>query len=582
MRAGESRRPSRAFRVATVAVGVVALAALPSAVRVIAGDPVIALAWVLFLSATSALRVDTVPSLNVETTLRTPATVASLVVLDPSVAFLVNLVALASVREIRGGANGWMILFNHAHNGLRAYALGLALQAVPGNVTVLTLLAVPLQDALNVVVIAGAAHLLGRSSFTEAARKITMPFPRFAVNKAVIGLLALLIVVLYVGIAPWSLGLLVLPLWLGHAAQESARVASERAAELAARVRELEVVHDLGTAVLSVRDQGEVVGLGRQALREICEEAVSCQPVVALDGSVPEGLQRRVLPGTEAVVGLPPDLDERRAAQVETVCSTIGLALQRLRVEEELRASQQAQARLAEGILAEGTKARSRVALHVHDEVLPFLAAAEIQSENVVTAAELGNPSMTISLAHKVGDAVSDGIKTLREVIEDLRKQTIVPGDLVPFVRQAAEKAQLEHGIRVDLDVDDYAGDLTHPVEILVTETVTNLLCNAVKHARASRIQIRVVTGPELVTAEVRDDGVGFDPDEVGVDRHGIALMRQRAALANGHFFVGSAPGKGTRICLMVPIATATPPPSLGRYTGGEARAELLSGPRRR
>jgi signal transduction histidine kinase len=252
-------------------------------------------------------------------------------------------------------------------------------------------------------------------------------------------------------------------------------------------------------------------------------------------------------------VGLPPGLDGRQTAQVDTLCNTVGLALQRLRMEEELRAAQRAQAELAEGILTEGTRARSRIALHVHDEVLPFLAAAEIQSENVVTAAELGNPEMTVKLAHKVGGAVSDGIKTLREVIEDLRKQTIVPGDLVPFIREAADKVQLEHGIRLHVDVEDYTGGLAHPVEIVVTETVRNLLCNAVKHAQASEIRIRVASGRGVVTAEVRD----------------------AAAIANGHFFVDSAPGRGTRICLMMPTGTTPLPaaPSSRQQEGATAVA---------
>jgi signal transduction histidine kinase len=539
----------------------VALAAglVPSALSAALEQPAVAVLWFLLLSASSVLHVSTLPAVDVETTLKTPASIASLVVLEPSVAFLVNLFALVGIRELRDRPNAWMVLFNHAQTGLGAYAVALALHGRLSGPIAVTLAAVPLLELVNVGFVATAVWLLGRSTFLGGLRDFAQPFPRFTTNNIAIALLALLIVVLYAEVAPWAVALLALPLWLGYAAQRAARAASDRAEELAERVRGLEVVHDLGTALLEAAGEKRVAELGTLALRGVCDGRPPQDVAVVLDGRVPAGLDVRALPGTDAVVGLPPDLDARRAEQVDTVCNTVGLALQRLRVEEELRAAQRAQAELAEGILAEGTKARSRVALHVHDEVLPFLAAAEIQSENVVTAAGLGDLPMTIALAHKVGDAVSDGIATLREVIEDLRKQTIVPGDLVPFVQRAAEKAQLEHGIRVRLDVGEYRGGLSHPVEILLTETVTNLLCNAVKHAHASTIDIRVASGPDLVTAEVRDDGVGFDPDEVGVDRHGIALMRQRAAIAGGHFFLDTAPGRGTRICVLVPGGAPRP-----------------------
>jgi signal transduction histidine kinase len=560
-----ARSPSRVFRLFVLLLAAGAAALLPDSLQAVLEHPVAPLAWLLLISGAAFFTTIVVPSTSIEASVSLPVVTACIVVTDPPVAFLASVLAIVSPREFSSQTNRWMVVFNHLQRGLAIYATALLVHALPFGAVARTLVALLVFDLLNSAFVALAVWLLGRQSLREAVTGALVPFPRFASQYLVTGLLALLVVLLYTEVGPWSVGLLAVPLWLGYAGLRSARVASERADELALRVRELEVVHDLGTALLPLHHREAVAQLGARALREICQGCGPGAVVVALDGAVPAHLRRKPLPGTDAAVGLPADLDERLAAQAETVCNTIGLALQRLVVEEELRASQRAQAELAEGILSEGTAARSRVALYVHDEVLPFLAAAQIQCENVVTAAERGNVPLTTKLALLVRDAVSDGIRTLREVLDDLRQQTIVPGDLVPTIRRAAEKAHLEHGLQVRLDTQHYRGGISHPVEILLTETVTGLLTNVVRHARASMVRVRVANEEGLVVAEVSDDGVGFDPDAVGAGHHGLALVRQRAAIANGRFSVTSAPGLGTTIRLEVPAGTTglTQPPSV-------------------
>lgn len=548
--------PPWPYRIVTLGAGGVVVYLLPEALAAAAQRPVEAIVWLAMASISSLMSVASVPKLDVEASLRTPVSIASVMVLDPLTALLVNLLALVSIRELRPEVSRWKIVYNHVQIGLAAYGAALVLDGRPLGVVAGTLLAVPLFDVANIIALTIHIWLTKQVSLLRAIQYAAMPFPLFATNYVFIGLLALLIVVLYQLVSPWSIVLLAVPLWLGYAALRSAKAASDRADELAERVRELEVLHDLGTALLSSRDPAHVVQLAAPALQEIAGAGKPGDVVLALDGELPEHLDRRPVPGTPALVGLARDVDQERIAEVDTACNSVGLALQRLTVEEELRASQRAEAELAEGILAEGSSARSRVALHVHDDVLPYLAAAAIQAENVITAVGIGNTELTTKLASIVRDAVADGISALREVLDDLQRQTIVPGDLLPSVRRAAEQARVEHGLDVTLDAHEFAGGLSHPVEILLTETVTGLLTNVVRHAEASRVTIRLRTVGSMAVAEVSDDGVGFDPDGVGAGHHGLALMRQRAALAKGEFVVDSRLTGGTTIRLEVPVRT--------------------------
>jgi signal transduction histidine kinase len=73
---------------------------------------------------------------------------------------------------------------------------------------------------------------------------------------------------------------------------------------------------------------------------------------------------------------------------------------------------------------------------------------------------------------------------------------------------------------------------------------------NAVKHARASAVQVALTMAPDLVTAQVRDDGIGGATPGGG---SGLVGLRDRLAAFGGNLAVDSAPGRGTRVEMTVP-----------------------------
>jgi signal transduction histidine kinase len=86
-------------------------------------------------------------------------------------------------------------------------------------------------------------------------------------------------------------------------------------------------------------------------------------------------------------------------------------------------------------------------------------------------------------------------------------------------------------------------------------------LANAVRHAGAETIDVRLVDHDGLLELEVADDGAGFDPDAPALrGRHlGLTSMDERAALLDGTLQVSSQPGAGTTVSLRVPAARHRP-----------------------
>lgn len=79
-------------------------------------------------------------------------------------------------------------------------------------------------------------------------------------------------------------------------------------------------------------------------------------------------------------------------------------------------------------------------------------------------------------------------------------------------------------------------------------------LTNIARHARARRVEIRLRRSESRLLLEVTDDGIGFEP-AARASGSGLASMRRRAARAGGDLVVETAPGRGSRVCLDLPLA---------------------------
>jgi signal transduction histidine kinase len=80
-------------------------------------------------------------------------------------------------------------------------------------------------------------------------------------------------------------------------------------------------------------------------------------------------------------------------------------------------------------------------------------------------------------------------------------------------------------------------------------------LNNALKHAGASRLAVGLAAAGGEFRLTVQDDGVGFDPDVARPGHMGLTTMRERAAAVGGRLAIDSAPGRGTRVEVTVPLA---------------------------
>ena len=545
-------RSSLVLRGYVVLLGLCVAAFMPAGIALALDRPVEAILWVVLIAAANMVAVPILPKVDVEASLGSPLIVASAVLFDPALVALLNVVGFTNEREFRSGTSAWAIAFNRTQNGLAAAAASWCSTRQPYGLVAGAVVAGLVYNVINTLAVGIWVYLRGRTGLGRATRAVSNPFPRFTIDYGLVALLAIAIVLLYREVSPWALVLILVPGYLGYSAMRSARVAEDRAEELAARVRDLEILNALSVELLSTRRADDVTAIASSGLAR----ALDFHDVeVRLDGSVASHLRAIKVPGVEpAAIGVPTDLPDRSLAVVEAAAALLGMALQRLELESEVAAGQRARVALSGQILEEGTRERSRIGLEIHDEVLPYLAAAEIQADNVRSAMIGGDPDRADRLVSLTRDAVAGGVVRLREVLEALRRQVVVPGGLCQGLTETLDELRLTTGIEPNLVTPKPMPGLPLAVEIIVLELVRGCLTNVARHANATYVEVRIETKKDVLVAKVCDNGQGFDQQRVPAGHHGLQLMAQRLELARGRFAVDSAPGSGTRVVLEVPL----------------------------
>ncbi|WP_241734314.1 ATP-binding protein [Dietzia natronolimnaea] len=182
---------------------------------------------------------------------------------------------------------------------------------------------------------------------------------------------------------------------------------------------------------------------------------------------------------------------------------------------------------------------RSDIASHLHDSVLQTLALIQKRSDDPAQVSRLARRQERElrQWLFGAGSRMSSGAATVAGAVE------VIVGDI--------EDA---YGLRVDQVVvggDGPAGD----AEEAVLGAVREALVNVAKHAGVDTADVFVENDGQVLSAFVRDRGCGFDPDDVGDDRHGLSQsIRHRVESRGGSVTVRSTLGRGTEIGIEMPL----------------------------
>ncbi len=195
---------------------------------------------------------------------------------------------------------------------------------------------------------------------------------------------------------------------------------------------------------------------------------------------------------------------------------------------------------------------RTRIARELHDTLEQELTGIAVQLDAVSDRLPDSPPAAATALA--TARALLRHTRTeARRSVWDLRAALLDEGDLGSALQETARHLGSSPEIRVE--VEGPPRRLAAAVENNLLRIGTEAMTNAVKHAQARRIAVRLEFAPREVVLEIGDDGRGFDASRsttLAAGHFGWLGIRERAERIGGTLAVQSAPGAGTRVTVRV------------------------------
>lgn len=232
----------------------------------------------------------------------------------------------------------------------------------------------------------------------------------------------------------------------------------------------------------------------------------------------------------------------------------------RLRGGRTLRAAGKRHAAL-EHAAAIAARERQRISRDMHDSLGQDLFALKLELERFHARTRREHPPLHAGVGQMLGLA-DDVMANLRAVIDDLRPDDLAQGLEAAIHSQAAKfRRRAPHvDLRVDLSCGEAA--LGQHSATACFRILQEALANVRRHARATQVRVQLAQRDRHLCLSVADDGCGFDPAAACKDgSFGLAGMRERVDALGGRLAIDSAPGRGTRLTVTLPLAPSASPP---------------------
>jgi signal transduction histidine kinase len=232
----------------------------------------------------------------------------------------------------------------------------------------------------------------------------------------------------------------------------------------------------------------------------------------------------------------------------------LAVALERMR--RALRAQllvigQQAEAlqEAARRVVSSGDQERRRLAHDLHDGIQQRLVVLRMQV-GAGRARARRDPDAIDEVADELATAIDELIDELRATAQALYPSILRDRGLGGAIRSLAGRTEVPIDVVLDPDPLPRVDEVVEAgAYFLASEAVTN----ALKHAAARRIEVRVSREPDAIRVEVADQGRGFDPatlERVG----GLQSLRDRVNALGGTLRIVSRPGEGTHVTALLPV----------------------------
>lgn len=269
-----------------------------------------------------------------------------------------------------------------------------------------------------------------------------------------------------------------------------------------------------------------------------------------------EDVEGRPIEGGVALVfRIPPPLWERPVFWLGLIALGAGgtwvlvRSLVRRRVQRQMEALEREHALERE---------RARIARDIHDELGANLA--QIAFLSGMTRSLVADRPAACERLEEISKRATGTARQLAEIVWAVNPQRDSVEPLVSYISQFAQEHLSLAQIRFRTEIPEELPDLPLPSAARYEAFLAakELLHNAVRHGRPGVVFLRIRCEPGVLVIEIEDDGCGFEMGAMSESR-GLANVRARIEQVGGTLEMDSAPGRGTRARLRIPLTSRRP-----------------------
>ena len=229
---------------------------------------------------------------------------------------------------------------------------------------------------------------------------------------------------------------------------------------------------------------------------------------------------------------------------------------------ERLRLAELEHARdLAEHVQHMREKEQKRIAQELHDDLGQQLTVLKM---DLALLEEEWRDLMPAGGLRKIGAMhaqIDVGIASVRRIVADLRPLALDELGLPAALEVLMDEVRQRHRIDVTFRTTGMETDFNDRASIVVFRIVQEALTNVIRHAAATAVDIEIAEAGGILTIRIEDDGRGMAVDSLCLSKSfGLIGMRERARQLGGAVSIDSAPGKGFRVAVNLPLDVLVAP----------------------
>ncbi|AET61004.1 membrane associated, signal transduction histidine kinase-like ATPase [Paenibacillus terrae HPL-003] len=202
---------------------------------------------------------------------------------------------------------------------------------------------------------------------------------------------------------------------------------------------------------------------------------------------------------------------------------------------------------------------RQRMARDLHDTLAQGLAGLIMQLEAVDAHLTKGSSQRAHEIVQQSMSQARKALADSRRAIDNLRSKSASEVDFSDAVREEAQRFTMATGIRTAVDIK-----IKSSVSRLLIEhglhIISECLTNVAKHSHAKNVWINILDNQGMISMGVRDDGKGFNPDNIAkqAGHYGLIGIHERTRLLGGTIHINSTVQEGTSIKVEAPLLKET------------------------